>query len=413
MPFSLEVLRARKGDCLIVHYGDDGDKRLMLIDGGPSGVYARHLRPRLEQLRHERVQDEQDPLAINVLMISHVDDDHIQGILELTRELRVQKEGRQTPFVKVGSLWHNSFDEIVGATPRQLTASVQFGEAALSGRVDVESVDDFDVASVLASIPQGRRLREDAQFLRWKVNRELGGKLVMAGKGSKAVELDGGLAVTLIGPLQPELVALQKAHDKWLEECEKRARTKAESALAAFVDKSIPNLSSIVVLARSRGRTMLLTGDARGDKILKGLKAARLLDDSDDSSLHVDVLKMPHHGSANNMEPVFLERVTADHYVFSGDGEHGNPERATLEMLFDVRGGDEFDMHFTYPLAEIDAERKKDWEKEQAKERKRKKVDARADWSRARHALAPFLTPARLGRKRRMRFVDEETPHLL
>jgi hypothetical protein len=410
MPFSLEVLRAKKGDCLIVHYGDAGDERLMLIDGGPSGVYGPHLRPRLEQLRSERAQDEQDPLPIDVLMISHVDDDHIQGILELTRELRVQKEARQPPLVKVGSLWHNSFDELVGTTPKQLTASVQFGEAALSGRVDLESVDDFDVASVLASIPQGHKLREDAQFLRWKVNKELGGKLVMAGKGSKAVTLDGGLALTLIGPLQPELAALQKAHDKWLDEREKRARTKAESALAAFVDRSIPNLSSIVALARSGERTMLLTGDARGDKILKGLRAARLLDGGD-GSLHVDILKMPHHGSANNMETVFLEQVTADHYVFSGDGEHGNPERETLEMLFEARGGDEFEMHFTYPLDEVDAERKKDWEKEQAKERKRGKGDVRENWSRARHALAPFLTPARLGRKRRLRFVDEEKPH--
>jgi hypothetical protein len=26
------------------------------------------------------------------------------------------------------------------------------------------------------------------------------------------------------------------------------------------------------------------------------------------------------------------------HYVFSGDGEHGNPERETLEMLLEARG---------------------------------------------------------------------------
>ena len=54
--------------------------------------------------------------------------------------------------------------------------------------------------------------------------------------------------------------------------------------------------------------------------------------------MHVDLLKVPHHGSANNLDDDFFERITADHYVFSGNGEHGNPERETLEMLFDARG---------------------------------------------------------------------------
>ena len=48
--------------------------------------------------------------------------------------------------------------------------------------------------------------------------------------------------------------------------------------LAAFVDKSVPNLSSIVVLAELGGKSMLLTGDARGDKILEGMELAGLLE---------------------------------------------------------------------------------------------------------------------------------------
>ena len=54
--------------------------------------------------------------------------------------------------------------------------------------------------------------------------------------------------------------------------------------------------------------------------------------------MHVDLLKVPHHGSSNNLDDEFFERITADHYVFSGDGEHGNPERESLEMLLDARG---------------------------------------------------------------------------
>ena len=54
MVFSLDVLRAHKGDCLILHCGTKSDPRLILIDGGPADVYQPHLRPRLEQIRDAR-----------------------------------------------------------------------------------------------------------------------------------------------------------------------------------------------------------------------------------------------------------------------------------------------------------------------------------------------------------------------
>jgi hypothetical protein len=194
----------------------------------------------------------------------------------------------------------------------------------------------------------------------------------------------------VVGPLQRELVALQGAHDRWLRERKKGKTKGAESSLAAFVDSSIPNLSSLVLLVQAGAKQMLLTGDARGDKILEGLQLAGLLKPGTKSTMHVDVLKVPHHGSANNVETSFFERVTADHYVMSGNGEHGNPERETLEMLFAARGDDPFTLHFTYPLADIDAARKVDWAKEQAKEKKKGKTP-RPNWSAKKHALGAFF----------------------
>lgn len=414
MRFSLDVMRARKGDCLMLHYGSQSNPHLIMIDGGPSNVYKPHLRPRIEQIREARALDDQAPLPVDVLMVSHVDDDHIKGILDLTKELRSQREDQEPLLVRVASLWHNSFDDLLKTKPEELKAEAGFGAAALAGDIEVEDGVELETAMVLASIPQGRDLRNDGEFLNWKRNDKFKGKLLLATKGAKPVLLDGGLKVTVVGPLQPEVQALQNEHDKWLR---KQKKGSSEAALAAFVDKSIPNLSSIVVLVEAQGMRMLLTGDARGDKVLKGLQLVGLLAPGKKSTMHVDVLKVPHHGSANNMEAVFFERVTADHYVFSGDGEHGNPERETLEMLLEARGEDaDFAIHLTYPILDIDVERKKDWEKEQGKEKKRKKknpaVKVRKDWSPAANGLIAFFKAhPKLAKK--VRIVDAAKPHLI
>ena len=131
--------------------------------------------------------------------------------------------------------------------------------------------------------------------------------------------------------------------------------------------------------------------------------------------MHVDLLKVPHHGSSNNLEADFFRRVTADHYVFSGDGEHGNPERESFEMLLEARGKNPFTIHLTYPVDEIDKGRKLDWEMQQAKDKAKKakggKVKVREDWSGAKHAVAPVLDKLAVGQK--LRINDGATPHLI
>jgi hypothetical protein len=101
------------------------------------------------------------------------------------------------------------------------------------------------------------------------------------------------------------------------------------------------------------GRTMLLTGDARGDDILEGLTTAGLLGSG---RCHVDLLKIPHHGSDRNVSTEFFRQVTADHYVVSANGQNGNPDVAMLQMLSEARQGDDnFTVHLTNPEPRLEA----------------------------------------------------------
>ncbi|HSD46152.1 MAG TPA: hypothetical protein VLB87_05995, partial [Pyrinomonadaceae bacterium] len=101
----------------------------------------------------------------------------------------------------------------------------------------------------------------------------------------------------------------------------------------------------------------------------------------------------------------------------SGNGEHGNPERATLQMLLDERGDeDDFTIHLTYPIDEIDVGRKADWEKEQAKEKARKKKNGkakvRANWSAKNNSLASFFA-AHKKFAEKVVIVPPDEPHLI
>jgi hypothetical protein len=51
------------------------------------------------------------------------------------------------------------------------------------------------------------------------------------------------------------------------------------------------------------------------------------------------VLKVQHHGSEHNLDEEFCRRVTANHYVFCGNGDSGNPDLRVVEALVDSRIG--------------------------------------------------------------------------
>ena len=320
---ALEVLRAEHGDCLLLTYGQD----IVLIDGGPHGVYEASLKPRLEELMSGRDK----PLWIRMVMVSHIDDDHIVGLADMFAEALERKEENRGPAEwRAGELWFNAFGALTGAGATAGTSGVQ--GAALGALV--AKAPGQDSKAVAASVPNGNALRQDAMGLGVEINKSFGGGLVEGGGDKATIEVVSGLRFTVLAPAAERLTKLQKKWEEW-----EREHPQADAQAAANLDRSVFNLSSIVVLAESGPRSLLLTGDAGSDDILRGLEAAGLLDAG--APLVVDVLKLPHHGSRRNVNPSFFERIRARHYVISANGRDGNPDDPTLTMLCDARRGDD------------------------------------------------------------------------
>jgi hypothetical protein len=313
---SLEVLRAEHGDCLLLHHGED----IVLIDGGPRGVYTATLQPRLQELMATRPQ----PLFLQMIMVSHIDDDHIVGLADMFAEAVDRKANKLgPPQWAAGELWLNAFGALTGASPT--TGAGDVTGAALNDLVT--AAPGQEAKAIAASVKTGIALHEDAIALGIDRNVSFGGDLVSRAGAKATVNVVPGLTFTVLSPDQPELEKLRKKWEKW--EKDHPVHT------AANVDRSVFNLASIVVLARSGKRTLLLTGDARSDDIVAGLEGEGLLTDAE--PLMVDVLKLPHHGSSRNVDETFFARVHARNYVISGNGRDCNPENDTLRMLFDSR----------------------------------------------------------------------------
>jgi hypothetical protein len=277
-------------------------------------------------------------------MVSHIDEDHIAGILELARELKDLEESQQPVPWKIRRFWHNSFDDILD--------NEEVAVASAASVMSPASIGDLlgpEGSLVLASVGQGRELRNLLEFLGLGGNASFKG-LVRAGQ--KPVPL-GDLKLTVVAPSEKNLLALQKDWNLKIKPILKKEHDKAAKAeIASFIDRSVYNLSSIVVLVESEGKRILLTGDGRGDHTLEGLAAAGLLDA--EGKIEVDILKMPHHGSIRNVDAGYFEKIRAKHYVVSANGKFDNPDVPTLKLISDARPDDDFTIHLTYPTDEFE-----------------------------------------------------------
>jgi len=311
----LHVIQAQFGDSLLLEFGKPGQARHILVDGGPPGNYEADLRDALAQVPGVGAK-------LDLLVLSHIDNDHIIGVLDLLADLEDdQISGRQMR-LQVEQLWHNSFDRTLdrdGTITQQLQAIM-----SIAGTANIAMPLTTDA---FFGVREGNRLRLAARKLRIRQNDGFKEDLIVVDTVKEPIPF-GPLKLRIAGPSQANLRSLRQKWLEWLAETSRRIAT--DPGTAAMVDRSVPNLSSIVLLATCDDKTVLLTGDARGDHILSGLAKAGL---AKKGKFHVDVLKVQHHGSSRNSDKDFFRAMTADTYVISANGRYGNPDFETLQWI--------------------------------------------------------------------------------
>lgn len=382
----LTVFQSNKGDCLLLE-GNAGGR--MLVDGGMRDSYTEHVAPALGKLRKKNE-------TINVVYVSHIDQDHISGVLQLMDdevEWRIHdyqiKHGNpkhKAPASprppKVMQLWHNAFhdqlDKNVGEVSDMLAASAAILSGSENGEIkELASRQAELVTSISEALQLSRRVSPEQLGI--KLNQPAAGKLIMVrDKPGAAVKL-GSLKIQVIGPFEADLKQLRKEWNEWLKKNKAtvtKIQTNAAKDASAFsvqeiddlilpklaqaqeLEKDIlalgkskkklgvrtkvttPNLASLMLYVEEGGKKLLLTGDGHHADIIKGLEHIGKLDAAKPNvGIHVDVLKVQHHASEHNVDLPFCQRVTADNYIFCGNGEHENPDLDVLKAIAASRFG--------------------------------------------------------------------------
>lgn len=373
----IRVFQSDKGDCLLLTSAAGSHR--VLIDGGMKSSYSEHVAPALARLAKAKQ-------VLNAVCVSHIDEDHIAGILQMMNDLMAwrvfdfqSKRGNshakrptspRPPTVK--KIWHNAFHELLGDNVGEITDMLAASASILASNNRALSNGAFLEQQELA-LSQRQALslvnRVSPEQLDIPVNPEFGHKLMMVKPGSTHLRV-GSMEFAIIGPFPQDLKNLRKEWNDWLQnnqaavaEIRRKARSdqdlltsdvdrlltpltsSATSLLQSQIefakrlgnraDVTTPNLASLMLLAKEGTRTVLLTGDGHPDDAIKGLEHLGEL--ASGATLHIDVMKVPHHGSEHNMTPEFAERVTADHYIFCGNGFSANPEVDVIDCIVKKR----------------------------------------------------------------------------
>jgi hypothetical protein len=314
-------VQAQFGDSLILEFGTDAKPRFVLIDGGPPDNFINDLDAALQGIVATK--------KLDLVILSHIDNDHIVGLLDLLAALEEDTVNGLSPRVAISGVWHNSFQKSIDPAG-EITQRMQM----LMSMASAASIAMPLAADAFFGVKEGNRLRILTKKLKLPLNKGFKDDLVMLETAKDPIKL-GKLALRVAGPNQANLDELRTEWLKWLEKTEQAMAS--DPSTLANADTSVPNLSSIVLLAKCDGKTILLTGDARSDHVLSGLTDMGVLTNG---KLHVDLLKVAHHGSNRNHTAKFFKMVTADTYVISANGKDDNPDYDTLKWIVEAANKD-------------------------------------------------------------------------
>lgn len=315
---TIKYLKAGSGDSILIQDGIHN----ILIDGGNDFTYVRQ--------EVSKIYEEGNRLSL--VVVTHHDDDHISGIIALFKAIRQ------------GEFGERFIERILVNTPRKINGTV---DSDVSRTLSYRQAYELENLIISCKIP-------------WEIVSEENEPLSF-----------GEITLRFLSPQFKDLEKYSSAKGAYLTSDYRCDWDSTMAALDPFInddsqDSSESNKTSIVILAESPQKKVLLTGDCtpkRLDMILDKLIA----EDPNNNSVKFDYVKLPHHGSYRSLSKSLLSKINCSKFIISTNGSkyYLPNKRAILKVVryLSLQNGDiEFLFNYSEPISKLkitDAEKKK------------------------------------------------------
>lgn len=357
---TLTMFSAGAGDCLLVEH-DSSESLSILVDGGYAQTFRENLFPLLrdkyDKLRH-----------IDLLITTHIDADHIGGILSFLRQNGNVDAPKITP---VKFAWHNSLRSLgwlnggkgqIGNADLEILSQVR-----QRGYLEREESSPSEI-----SVMQGSSLASLLQQNGYSWNESQ--PIVKGTKYEAAPNCE-------IDVISPSLSRLEELRSFWIsrlrelgfagviskselfqdafefmcsyesdvkETFEEIASIDDDNATLSEIyapDDSITNGSSIAFILSIDMTRILFLGDCWAEDAVSGIN------EEFGTSLPAifDAIKVSHHGSVRNTSPKLLSMIDSTRFLISTSGEqHGHPSLAVLKEIVERPSSLKRTLYFNY-----------------------------------------------------------------
>lgn len=299
MGIEFEFFEAGCGDSILVSI----DKEYhILIDGGISSTYQDEISYRLD-----------DVDKLDLVVITHIDNDHICGIIELLNDPYNSQ--------KIKKLWFNTASEEM-----MFNASNNYeigrGQGSLFTHFIAQSQIPY-VNNIFLDENEKNNIffvGSDIQLILLSPSKEGLDKLREKWNQNEVLRDCNGRQVEVGGTNRP---------------IDRRELTTLND-IKFGLETSLTNKTSIAFILEYKNKKFLLLGDADIRIVNTQLKK---LGYSKNNKLFVEFVKLSHHGSKKNINSDFLDLIETDTFITSTDGMYPNnskykhPDKETYALI--------------------------------------------------------------------------------
>jgi hypothetical protein len=306
----IKFLKADHGDCIIISI----NKFNILIDGGPPSCYYDSNLNMDGELKSELDAIKTRLERIDLLILTHIDNDHIGGLLKW-----FEMDG--DAYAIISQIWFNSgrtlakaFDELANT---DLKVHIDNEQSALTGVTEGVEFEDYVFAKKIWD--------EKIWISGMKFNHaDFNIELISPGRGQLG---------KLVKEYRKKLPDLKTGAEKsdWRFDLELFIHEESRKDFKFKEDTSVKNGSSIALVLSVEEKRFLFLGDAHPSIIENGLTS---LGYSKENPLRAELVKLSHHGSHKNTSKSLLDLIESDKFLLSTNGDHHcHPSKRTLARI--------------------------------------------------------------------------------